>query len=277
MSANTLQDKENKLLALLQGLAKPAVALSGGVDSALLLAACCRAGVQPEAVTAFTPLQPQFEREDARKAAQQAGCSLHILRPDPLQLPEFCANDSRRCYYCKRLVFGAVKAKAQELGCGSLLDGANADDAGDYRPGMQAAAELGFISPLLACGFTKREVRELARRYGLAVADKPAYACLASRIAYGEKITSAKLAMVEQAEDALRQLGLQDLRVRCHGNLARIEISPQQIARAADNLRQRIVAAVRAAGFAYVTLDLEGFASGSMNRLLDDAQEKKAK
>lgn len=274
MSANTLQQKENKLFALLQGLDKPAVALSGGVDSALLLAACSRAGVQAAAITAFTPLQPQFERQDARRAAQEAGCELYVLQPEPLVLPEFCANDSRRCYYCKQLIFGAIKAKAQELGCGSLLDGANADDAGDYRPGMQAAAELGFISPLLACGFTKQEVRELARRYGLAAADKPAYACLASRIAYGETITPAKLAMVEQAEDALRKLGLKDLRVRCHGNLARIEINRQQIAQAADELRQQIIAAVRGAGFAYVTLDLEGFASGSMNRLLGDKKEK---
>lgn len=274
MSANTLQQKENKLFALLQSLDKPAVALSGGVDSALLLAACSRAGVQAAAITAFTPLQPQFERQDARRAAQEAGCELYVLQPEPLALPEFCANDSRRCYYCKQLIFGAIKAKAQELGCGSLLDGANADDAGDYRPGMQAAAELGFISPLLACGFTKQEVRELARRYGLAAADKPAYACLASRIAYGETITPAKLAMVEQAEDALRKLGLKDLRVRCHGNLARIEINRQQIAQAADELRPQIIAAVRGAGFDYVTLDLEGFASGSMNRLLGDKKEK---
>lgn len=274
MSANTLQQKENKLFALLQGLDKPAVALSGGVDSALLLAACSRAGVQAAAITAFTPLQPQFERQDASRAAQEAGCELYVLQPEPLALPEFCANDSRRCYYCKQLIFGAIKAKAQELGCGSLLDGANADDAGDYRPGMQAAAELGFISPLLACGFTKQEVRELARRYGLAAADKPAYACLASRIAYGEAITPAKLAMVEQAEDALRKLGLKNLRVRCHGNLARIEINRQQIAQAADELRQQIIAAVRGAGFDYVTLDLEGFASGSMNRLLEDKKEK---
>lgn len=274
MSANTLQQKENKLFTLLQGLDKPAVALSGGVDSALLLAACSRASVQAAAITAFTPLQPQFERQDARRAAQEAGCELYVLQPEPLALPEFCANDSRRCYYCKQLIFGAIKAKAQELGCSSLLDGANADDAGDYRPGMQAAAELGFISPLLACGFTKQEVRELARRYGLAAADKPAYACLASRIAYGETITPAKLAMVEQAEDALRKLGLKDLRVRCHGNLARIEINRQQIAQAADELRQQITAAVRGAGFDYVTLDLEGFASGSMNRLLEDKKEK---
>lgn len=274
MSANTLQQKENKLFTLLQGLDKPAVALSGGVDSALLLAACSRAGVQAAAITAFTPLQPQFERQDARRAAQEAGCELYVLQPEPLALPEFCANDSRRCYYCKQLIFGAIKAKAQELGCSSLLDGANADDAGDYRPGMQAAAELGFISPLLVCGFTKQEVRELARRYGLAAAAKPAYACLASRIAYGEAITPAKLAMVEQAEDALRKLGLKDLRVRCHGNLARIEINRQQIAQAADELRQQIIAAVRSAGFAYVTLDLEGFASGSMNRLLEDKKEK---
>lgn len=269
MPVNACEQKEKALLQLLAGMKKPAVALSGGVDSALLLAACCRAGTQPAAITAFTPLQPSFEREDARRAAQQAGCKLYVLEPDPLQLDEFCANDSRRCYYCKRLVFGAVKEQAQKLGCSALLDGANADDAGDYRPGMQAAAELGFTSPLLTCGFTKQDVRALAAKYGLAVANKPAYACLASRIAYGETITPVRLAMVEQAEDALRKMGLQDLRVRCHGNLARIETAPQQIELAAGALRQQIVSAVRQAGFSYVTLDLQGFASGSMNRLLN--------
>lgn len=272
MADTALQQKEKALLTLLAGIKKPAVALSGGVDSALLLAACCRAGAEPAAITAFTPLQPAFERQDARRAAQRAGCELYVLEPDPLQLPEFCANDSRRCYYCKRLVFGAIRERAQLLGCTCLLDGANADDAGDYRPGMQAAAELGFTSPLLACGFTKQDVRALARSYGLAVADKPAYACLASRIAYGQQITARGLAMVEQAEDALRQLGLQDLRVRCHGELARIEVAPRQIELAAGPLRAQIVAAVRQAGFSYVTLDLQGFASGSMNRLLDGSR-----
>ncbi len=277
MPDTALKQKETELLKLLSGLTGTAVALSGGVDSALLLAACCRAGAEPVAITAFTPLQPSFERQDARNAAQQAGCKLYVLEPDPLRLDEFCANDSRRCYYCKSLVFGAIKAKAQTLGCKVWLDGANADDAGDYRPGMQAAAELGFLSPLLACGFTKQDVRALASAYGLAAAHKPAYACLASRIAYGEKITPARLAMVEQAEDALRKLGLQDLRVRCHGSLARIEIAPQQIELAAGALRQQIVAAVRQAGFSYVTLDLQGFASGSMNRLLADVSAKTAR
>lgn len=265
---NQLEQKEQKLLRLLAGLKKPAVALSGGVDSALLLAACCRAGLQPLALTAATPLQPEFERQDAAAAASFCGCRLLVLELDPLTLPEFCANDGRRCYFCKRLVFGAIKKQAQASGCQCLLDGANADDAGDYRPGMQAARELEVISPLLACGLTKQEVRALARKYGVTAADKSAYACLASRIAYGEHITYDKLAMVEQAEDALRQLGLKDLRVRCHGNLARIEINPEQLVLAAGELRPQLTAAVHGAGFAYVSLDLDGFASGSMNRLL---------
>lgn len=261
----TLAEKESRLHKMLQGLKKPALAFSGGVDSSLLLAACAQAGVQAVAIMADTPVVPQFEKNDAQKVAAETGMQLVTIPLNPLTLPEFAANVENRCYYCKKLIFAAIKEKAAELSCGCLLDGTNVDDTGDYRPGRRATAELGVISPLLECGFTKADVRALAAKYKLSVADKPAYACLASRIAYGESITPEKLKMVERAEDALRQMGLHDLRVRCHGRLARIEVGSGQIAAAAGELRTAIVVAVKNAGFNYVTLDLEGFRSGSMN------------
>lgn len=261
----SLTSKEAKLIKFLQGLPTPALAFSGGVDSALLLAACKIADVKVQLITAVTPLVPQFEREDALRLAREWDAELNLLQLNPLSLPEFCANESRRCYHCKKLLFTAILEEAKRLGCASLLDGANLDDLGDYRPGMQATKELQAISPLLECGFTKADVRALAEKYKLSVAKKPAYACLASRIAYGEVITLEKLASVEKAEDALKALGLSDVRVRCHNNIARIEVVPEQIALAATELREQIISAVKDAGFTYVTLDLEGFRSGSMN------------
>lgn len=262
---DSLLTKEAELLKFLQQLPAPALAFSGGVDSALLLAACKIAKVPLKIITAVTPLVPAFEREDALRLAKEWDAEQSLLNLDPLSLPEFCANESKRCYHCKRLLFTAILEKAQALGCACLLDGANLDDMGDYRPGMQATKELQVISPLLECGFTKADVRALARRYKLSVAEKPAYACLASRIAYGEPITLDKLAAVEQAEEKLKSLGLTDVRVRYHNNLARIEVAPQQIALVATELRPKIIEAVKTAGFSYASLDLEGFRSGSMN------------
>ncbi|MBQ7318307.1 MAG: ATP-dependent sacrificial sulfur transferase LarE [Phascolarctobacterium sp.] len=261
----TLLMKETALLKFLQQLPKPALAFSGGVDSALLLAACKIAKVPVKAITAVTPLVPAFEREDALRIAKEWNAEQSLLNLNPLTLPEFCANESKRCYHCKKLLFAAILTEAKRLGCSCLLDGANLDDTGDYRPGMQATKELHVISPLLECGFTKADVRALAKRYKLSVAGKPAYACLASRIAYGEVITLEKLASVEQAEEKLKSLGLTDVRVRCHNNIARIEVAPQQIELAATKLKDEIVSSVKAAGFSYATLDLEGFRSGSMN------------
>ncbi len=263
-----LKHKEQRLLAMLQNMQKPAVAFSGGVDSSLLLAACVRAGVEVLPVFAATPLVPEFEKRDAAEVAASLKLQLHILSLSPLEDKAFSENTADRCYICKKMLFGAVQKYGFEQGCDVLLDGANADDAGDYRPGMQAARELGTVSPLLDCGFTKSDVRALAAAYNLKVADKPAYACLASRIAYGEPVTDAKLRKVEAAEAALRKMGFTDVRVRCHGSLARIEVNSEQIARAAGAARAEITAALQQAGFKYVTLDLQGFVSGSMNRII---------
>lgn len=261
----SIKYKEDKLIKFLQALTAPALAFSGGVDSALLLAACKEANVPVKVINCSTPLVPAFEKEDAVHLAEELDFEVNFLQLNPLELPEFCLNDSQRCYHCKKFLFTAMQEKAKSLGCACLLDGANLDDLGDYRPGMQATKELKVISPLLECSFTKADVRALAEKYKLSIAKKPAYACLASRIAYGEAVTLEKLASVEKAEDELKALGLHDVRVRCHNNLARVEVSQTDIELAATKLRQQIISAVKEAGFTYVTIDLEGFRSGSMN------------
>ena len=262
---NSLAQKEKNLIKFLQALPAPALAFSGGVDSALLLAACKEANVPVKVINCSTPLVPAFEKEDTVHLAEELDFEVNFLQLNPLKLPEFCANDSKRCYHCKKFLFTAMQEKAKSLGCTCLLDGANLDDLGDYRPGMQATKELKVISPLLECGFTKADVRALADKYKLSIAKKPAYACLASRIAYGETVTLEKLASVEKAEEALKALGLHDVRVRCHNKLARVEVAQTEIELATTKLRQQIINAVKEAGFTYVTLDLEGFRSGSMN------------
>lgn len=268
MNTQDLTIKEAKLLKYIQQYKQPAIAFSGGVDSSVVLAACKAAGVQVQPIMALAAMIPQFERRDAINIANETSSELITLTVDPLANSQFCVNDNKRCYYCKTMIMTAVKKQAQELGCDVVFDGTNADDTGDYRPGMQAIKELGIVSPLLACGLTKADVRALAAKYNLSVANKPAYACLASRIAYGEEITSKNLAMVEQAEDYLRALGFHDIRVRCHGTLARIEVNPQEIALIAAGFRTDILQKLQEIGFTYVTLDLKGYSTGSMNKIL---------
>lgn len=260
-----LETKESALINLLKKYRHPAIAFSGGVDSSVVLAACRVAGIKAEPIMADTRVVPLFEKQDAIQVATETNYMLTWLAHDPLEDDKFRANDEQRCYYCKKRLMTAILKKAQSLGCDIVLDGANADDIGDYRPGMQATHELGIVSPLLTCGLTKIEVRKLAEKYNLSVAQKPAYACLASRIAYGEEITEDKLRMVEKAEDGLRALGLSNVRVRCHGKLARIEVSPQEIEAVATTQREKIIELIQEAGFLFVTLDLQGYRTGSMN------------
>lgn len=268
MNTQDLTIKEAKLLKYIQQYKYPAVAFSGGVDSSVVLAACKAAGVQVQPIMVLAEMIPQFERQDAINVAQETASELITLTVNPLSNPQFCANDSKRCYYCKTIIMTAVKQQVQDFGCDVIFDGTNADDIGDYRPGMQAINELGIVSPLLACCLTKADVRALAAKYKLSIANKPAYACLASRIAYGEGITSKNLAMVEQAEDYLRALGFHDIRVRCHSTLARIEVNPSEIALIAAGFRTNILQKLQKIGFTYVTLDLQGYSTGSMNKIL---------
>jgi uncharacterized protein len=251
----------------LAGLGPVCVAFSGGVDSSLVLAAAARA-LGPGRVVAVTAVSATYLDEElvrARRLAVELGVEHVVIETDELADADFVRNPRERCYHCKAHLLDAMGAVARERGCAALVDGANHDDLGDHRPGMRAAAERGVAQPLLEAGVGKPQVRRLARRLGLETWDAPQQACLASRIPYGEPITAEKLRQVGQAERALRALGFGQCRVRHHGDVARVEVEQWDLARAAGDARAALVDAVRRAGFSYVSLDLEGFRSGSMN------------
>lgn len=258
-------EKWDALLARLEGLGRAAVAFSGGVDSTLLLRAAHDAlGDGALALTAASPLHPRRELDEATQLARHIGVRHMLLPSDELSLPEFSANPTDRCYICKRHNFAMLIEAARREGVGVLLEGSNADDTGEYRPGLRAVRELGVLSPLLDAGLTKAEIRALSRELGLPTHDKPAFACLATRIPYGDALTPAVLTQVETAEDCLRSIGFTQFRVRRHGDVARIELPETDIPRACE-LREAIARGLRGAGFDYITLDLEGFRSGSMD------------
>jgi len=255
------------LQARLAGLGSVCVAVSGGVDSSLVLALAVRA-LGPSAVTAVTavsPIFPEGEREAARALAEGLGVEHVLLPTGELHDPGFVANPRDRCYRCKAGLFDGIGAVARERGRAALVDGANLDDLDDHRPGMRATDERGVVHPLLEAGVGKAQVRRLARRLGLAAWDAPQQACLASRFPYGERIDEEKLRRVAAAEAALRELGFRQCRVRYHGPLARVEVEAEEVGRAAGPAREAIARRLRALGFTYVTLDLDGFRSGSLN------------
>ena len=266
----TLEQKAERLRELLRGCGPLAVAFSGGVDSSYLLAAAKDAlGGRVLALTADSPLIPRAELEEARALCETLGVRQLVIPIEALAIPEVAKNPPERCYLCKRALFGALIRAAGEQGFQTLAEGSNLDDLSDYRPGLAAIAELGVRSPLREAGLTKAEIRALSKARGLSGWDKPSMACLASRIPYGDALTRETLAAVEQAEAALHALGFVQCRVRAHGSLARIELPPESLARLADDaLRREIAARVRAAGFAYVSLDLEGYRMGSLNETL---------
>jgi uncharacterized protein len=244
------------------------VAFSGGVDSSLLLKIAHDAlGDRAVGVMVVSPLLPAYEREEAEAVVAQIGAPLDVLEKDHFDDPALLANTPNRCYVCKASICQQLKAYAQRKGFQAVVDGANADDVGDYRPGQRAARECGMHSPLQDAGLTKAEIRALARDMNLNVWDKPASACLASRIPYGTPITEATLNQIGAAELVLRELGLRQLRVRHHNDVARIEAPPEQFDIVLDH-RAAIVEAFKALGYAYVTLDLKGFRSGSMNEVI---------
>lgn len=265
------KEKEARLFAILQSYGTAAVALSGGVDSAVLLMAAVRSlgAANVAAVTAVSELLADAEMGDAKRCAALAGVALTLLPAGDLSSPDVVRNDERRCYYCKKRRFEMLVLWAKENGFQCVLDGTNADDAGDYRPGFAALEELApFVaSPLAKAQWTKRDIREAAKEWGVPVWSKPSAACLASRIEYGIELTRDRLHAVEAAEDAVRRYIRGQLRVRCHGKLARIEVEPAEF----DTFwrhREEIENAVRAAGFTYVTLDLRGYRMGSQNESL---------
>jgi uncharacterized protein len=263
-----MQDKLIRLRAMLEELGSVAVAYSGGTDSTYVLAvARDTLGERALALTADSPSVPRAELAAARAIAADLGVPHVVLPTAELDDPAYRANTPDRCYFCKSNYLDKLLAYAQAHGFAALVDGANADDLGDYRPGQKAARERGVRSPLQEVGLTKAEIRALARARGLPNWDKPAAACLASRIPYGTPVTAGALAQIEVIEERLHRLGFRQVRVRHHGSVARLELETADLARAVE-LRETIVAAVQEAGFTYVTLDLAGFRSGSMNLTL---------
>ena len=265
-----IERKLHRLEAQLLQLDNLMVAYSGGVDSAFLAATAHRIlGSRMLAVLADSPSLSRRDFEQARAFARTQELPLHIIATEELSRPEYRRNDANRCFHCKDELFGAMEALGWKLGFERVAYVMNADDTRDFRPGQRAAEEHAVLAPLSEAGLTKLEVRALSRAAGYSLWDRPAAPCLASRVAYGREVTREVLAQVEEAEESLRQLGFRELRVRHHGELARVEISRAELPRALTmEMLDAITAALKRTGFQYVTLDCAGFRSGSMNAIL---------
>ena len=262
--------KTGVLHEILTSLDSLLVAYSGGTDSAFLAYAAHEIlGDRMLAVIADSPSLPRQELAAALAFASTHKIPVHILQTRELEDPNYIRNDQNRCFHCKDELFTQMETTRQELGFAYLAYGMNLDDRGDFRPGQKAAALHNALAPLAAANLSKEEIRTLAREAGLALADKPASACLSSRIEYGRPVTAENLSQVEQAEDALHALGFPQVRVRHHGDLARVEIARQDLPQALTlPMLDRITAALRPLGFTYITLDTQGYRSGSMNDML---------
>ena len=271
-----LATKHQHLQNLLKEMGRVLIAFSGGVDSTFLLAAAHEVlGDKVLAVTVRASMNPEWEFAEAQRLAETIGVQLVILEADAFAVAEFRENRNDRCYFCKRGIFESIAEVAAKHGIPHVADGSNADDESDFRPGNRATKELGVVSPLKQAGLTKDDIRHLSKEMGLATWDKPSFACLASRIPYGTPITEEKLRMIEGAEEHLLKLGFKQFRVRHHGEIARIEVLPSERQRLfGDGLIDGIVSRFKEIGFSYVTLDLEGYRSGSLNEVLSEQELK---
>ncbi len=266
-----LEIKTKKLKEIFQSMGKVLVAFSGGVDSTLLLKVAQDALGDGNvlAVTAISPLYPERELAGVKKLIRTLGARHRLIESNELDIPGFSKNPPDRCYYCKRKLFGELLEVAREEGLSFIVEGSTLDDDKDHRPGRTAVQELGVRSPLKEASLTKAEIRELSKGLGLPTWDKPSFACLASRFPYGEEIDEEGLRRVDEAEDFLFGLGFKQVRVRHYGNLARIEILEEEMSRLIDGpLREKVWSRLKEIGYRYVTLDLQGFRSGSMNEVL---------
>lgn len=268
--AGNLEDKARVLQERLRSLGSVLVAYSGGVDSGFLAWSAHRElGDAMLAVLADSPSLARSQMSDAVAFAEEQGVPLAVINPEEMERPEYVRNDGARCYHCKDALFTAMEAYRQRHGFDAIAYGVNVDDQGDHRPGQRAASLHRVAAPLLEAGLTKEDIRHLASQAGLRIWNKPASACLSSRIEYGRPVTREALSAVEKGEDALRRLGFQQTRVRHHGEIARIEIAREELPRALTmQMAAELTRIFKGLGFSYVTLDLEGFRSGSMNALL---------
>ena len=267
---DTVHEKYELLKSALLSYGSIVVAFSGGVDSTFLLkVAHDLLGERAVAVTAAPVFVPRREQNEALSFCSEQKIRQIIIPAEQLNIDSIRHNPPDRCYHCKREIFGKILEVAAQNGISTIAEGSNLDDTGDYRPGMRAIHELGVVSPLLEAGLTKAEIRLLSQELGLPTWNKPSFACLASRFVYGEAITDKRLSMVDQAEQTLLDLGFRQFRVRIHGDLARIEILPEEFAQIMKaETRDRITRNLKEYGFSYVTLDLTGYRTGSMNEVL---------
>lgn len=266
------QHKVERLKGIIKELGSVCIAFSGGVDSTFLTKVSRDVlGDNVLAVTATSPAYPEREIKEAIELAKEIGVEHILIESGEMKIPEFFENRPDRCYYCKDDLFRRLKDLAHKYGLKHVIDGSNYDDGSDYRPGRKAASERGVRSPLYEAGLTKKEIRLVSRMIGLRTWNKPSFACLSSRIPYNEMITPEKLRQIEEAEDILKDFGLSQFRVRHHGDMARIEVLPEEFQQILDN-RAIIIERLKTLGYIYITLDLMGYRTGAMNEVLNNAE-----